>query len=148
MGSNLCFSIRLQLFHLPCYISPEFSTFSSWQRRFLSRNLLAWNRCGLSSHLCKTSEKLLLPLGQFCKYMGLSCGFEYKPEQGHNMHANPYPRGVPEKKHFTSDIPLSYMFPLASSLCPEQYCCFIQADREIRGLSCPFFSVLHPKFLI
>lgn len=42
IGSKSCFSKRFHLFHLPCCISPQFSIFSSWQRWFLSRNLLVW----------------------------------------------------------------------------------------------------------
>lgn len=148
MGSKLCFSIRLQLFHLLCYISPEFSTFSSWQRWFLSRNLLAWNRCGLSSHLCKASEKLLLPLGQFCKYMGLSCGFEYKPEQGHNMHANPYPRGVPEKNTL-HQISLWVTCSLLPPLCVQSSTAVLYRQIEkFEGWAVLSFAVLHPKFLM
>ena len=51
----------------------------------------------------------------------------------------PTPEVSLKKALYIRDIPLSYMFPLASSLCPEQYCCFVEADIAIRGLSCPFF---------
>lgn len=58
-----------------------------------SRNFWAWNWCELFSHLWKVSEKCLLPLGQFCKYLGLSCGFEYNPARRNNGRGNHFPRG-------------------------------------------------------